>query len=106
MSSQNENALLLRIRGYVLSFISRLCLIEEVKDAAIQIIEAITQDSDFISNANPKGLAAGIIYVAAILQNDRISQNNLSGIASVSESTIHKYYVIIAKKLNLYGPRD
>ena len=106
MSSQNENSSLLRIRGYVLSFISRLNLIEEVKDEAIQIIEAIAQDSDFVSNANPKGLAVGITYVAAILQNDRISQSSLYGIAGVSESTIHKYYVAIAKKLNLYGPRD
>ena len=101
MSDQNENASLLRIRGYVLNFISRLNLIEEVKDEAIQILETITQDSEFLSSANPKGLAAGITYVAAILRNDRISQNNLSGIAGVSESTIHKYYVAIAKKLNL-----
>jgi transcription initiation factor TFIIIB Brf1 subunit/transcription initiation factor TFIIB len=106
MSNQEENALALRIRGHFLKFISRLNLIEEVKEEAIDIFEALAKDSDFISKSNPKGLAAGIIYVAAILQNDRISQASLSGISGTSESSIHKYYVAIAKKLNLYNPRD
>jgi len=106
MSDQKENALSLRVRGYFLKFISRLNLIEEVRDEAIEILEALEQDSDFLSKSNPKGLAAGITYVAAIAQNDRISQKNLSGISGISESTIHKYYVAIAKKLNLYNPRD
>jgi transcription initiation factor TFIIB len=106
MSGQNETTSILRIRGYTLNFISKLNLIEEVRDEAIQILEAISQDSDFLSSAHPKGLAAGITYVAAILQNNRISQHNLAGIAEVSKATIHKYYVAIVKKLNLYEPRD
>lgn len=106
MSKQHENALALRVRGYFLKYISRLNLIEEVKDEAIEIFEALVKDSDFVTKSNPKGLAAGITYVAAILQNDRISQASLSGISGTSESTIHKYYVAIAKKLNLCNPRD
>jgi transcription initiation factor TFIIIB Brf1 subunit/transcription initiation factor TFIIB len=57
MSGQNKNSILLKIRGYALKFISKLNLIEEVRVEAIEILEAIKQDADFLSRSNPKGYA-------------------------------------------------
>jgi transcription initiation factor TFIIIB Brf1 subunit/transcription initiation factor TFIIB len=54
MSEQKESALSLRVRGYILKFISRLNLIEEVRAGAIELLEALAQDQDFLSRSNPK----------------------------------------------------
>ena len=47
------------------------------------------------------GVAASIIYIAGILEDDRRTQSSIAKIAKVPESTIRNRYIDIVKKLKI-----
>ena len=53
------------------------------------------------SGKKSEGVAAASIYIACILEDDRRTQNEISRIAKVPESTIRNQYLEIARGLEI-----
>jgi transcription initiation factor TFIIIB Brf1 subunit/transcription initiation factor TFIIB len=56
---------------------------------------------DIFTERNVDGIIAGAIYIAAILTENRLTQQTLADVMDISEATIRKYYVILVKALEL-----
>jgi len=88
------------------SFINR-CLKELELDAVVgrkakEIMKSATE-AGLSSGQNPLGQATAAVYVAAILVKNRVTQRVLAEFAGVSEATIRKRYVELAKGLGYYA---
>lgn len=60
-------------------------------------------DAGIPSGQNPIGQSSAAVYVASILTKHRVTQRSLAEFAGVSEATIRKRYVELAKGLGYYS---
>ncbi len=79
-------------------FLSRLDCTDVVQKETLAIINR-ADDAGLLSKGNPKSLATGIIYIAAILSHDRMTLDAIGYAAGVSSGTVGKYYMMIARGL-------
>ena len=77
--------------SYVPRFISDLNLSDEVERRARELIES-ARDAGVLSGKSPVGLAAAAVYAAALLCNEKVTQNEVSEVADISEVTIRNRY--------------
>ncbi|MCQ4333236.1 transcription initiation factor IIB [Natronomonas sp. F2-12] len=77
--------------SYVPRFISDLDLTDEVERRARDLIEA-AREAGVLSGKSPVGLAAAAVYAAALLCNRKVTQNEVSEVADISEVTIRNRY--------------
>jgi transcription initiation factor TFIIB len=77
--------------SYVPRFISDLDLADEVERQARDLIEAARADGT-LSGKSPVGIAAAAVYAAALLANQKVTQSEVSEVASISEVTIRNRY--------------
>ena len=73
--------------SYVPRFISDLELSDEIERRARELIEA-ARNAGVLSGKPPVGLAAAAVYAAALLCNQKVTQNEVSEVADISEVTI------------------
>ncbi len=66
-------------------------------------IMKLAADTGISSGANPIGQVSAAVYVASILTENRITQRSIAEFAGVSEATIRKRYVELAKGLGYYS---
>ncbi len=76
---------------YVPRFISGLDLSDETERMARELLEAARQEGVH-SGKSPVGLAAASVYAAALLTNEKVTQNEVSEVANISEVTIRNRY--------------
>jgi len=77
--------------SYIPRFVSDLELPDEVERRARELIEAAREDG-ILSGKSPVGLAAAAVYAAALLCNEKVTQNDVSEVADISEVTIRNRY--------------
>ena len=77
--------------SYIPRFVSDLDLSDEVERRARELIEAARGDG-ILSGKSPVGLAAAAVYAAALLCNEKVTQNDVSDVADISEVTIRNRY--------------
>ncbi|CCQ36145.1 transcription initiation factor TFB [Natronomonas moolapensis 8.8.11] len=77
--------------SYIPRFVSDLGLSDEVERRARELIEAARGDG-LLSGKSPVGLAAAAVYAAALLCNEKVTQNDVSEVADISEVTIRNRY--------------
>ncbi len=77
--------------SYVPRFISDLELSDEVERRARELIES-AREAGVLSGKSPVGLAAAAVYAAALLCNQKVTQNDVSEVADISEVTIRNRY--------------
>ncbi|WP_136716010.1 transcription initiation factor IIB [Halorientalis salina] len=77
--------------SYVPRFVSDLDLSEEVERGARELIEDGRQ-AGLLSGKSPVGLAAAAVYAASLLANEKVTQSEVSEVASISEVTIRNRY--------------
>jgi len=77
--------------SYVPRFCSELDLPEAVERRARELLAA-ADDAGITSGKSPVGLAAAAVYAAALLANERVTQSEVSDVASISEVTIRNRY--------------
>ena len=77
--------------SYVPRFISDLELSDEVERRARELIES-ARNAGVLSGKSPVGLAAAAVYAAALLCNQKVTQNDVSEVADISEVTIRNRY--------------
>ncbi|MFC7213320.1 transcription initiation factor IIB family protein [Saliphagus sp. GCM10025334] len=77
--------------SYVPRFISDLDLSDETERRARSLLES-ARNQGVHSGKSPVGLAAASVYAAALLTNEKVTQNDVSEVASISEVTIRNRY--------------
>jgi transcription initiation factor TFIIB len=77
--------------SYVPRFCSELDLTEEVQRRARSLLESAKR-AGVHSGKSPVGLAAAAVYAASLLTNEKVTQNEVSEVANISEVTIRNRY--------------
>jgi len=77
--------------SYVPRFVSDLDLSDGTERRARELIEA-ARDRGVLSGKSPVGIAAAAVYAAALLTNEKVTQNEVSDVANISEVTIRNRY--------------
>ncbi|WP_255193137.1 transcription initiation factor IIB [Natronobeatus ordinarius] len=76
---------------YVPRFISGLELSDETERMARELLDS-AREKGVHSGKSPVGLAAAAVYAAALLTNEKVTQNEVSEVANISEVTIRNRY--------------
>jgi transcription initiation factor TFIIB len=69
--------------------------------ARCMVILEDRRTKELLTEKNVAGIVAGAIYIAAILTENRLSQNKISDIMGVSVASIRKYYVLLVNMLGI-----
>jgi transcription initiation factor TFIIB len=77
--------------SYVPRFASELDLPDETERRARELLDGAKQQG-LHSGKSPVGLAAAAMYAAALLTNEKVTQNEVSEVANISEVTIRNRY--------------
>ena len=77
--------------SYVPRFASGLDLSDETERRARMLLRA-AKEAEIHSGKSPVGLAAAAVYAAALLTNEKVTQNEVSEVANISEVTIRNRY--------------
>ncbi|TVT96485.1 transcription initiation factor IIB, partial [Haloferax volcanii] len=76
---------------YVPRFASDLGLSDESERRARQLLKN-AKEQGVHSGKSPVGLAAAAVYAASLLTNEKVTQNEVSEVANISEVTIRNRY--------------
>ncbi|ELZ08414.1 transcription factor TFIIB cyclin-like protein [Halovivax asiaticus JCM 14624] len=88
---------------YVPRFISDLDLSEETERTSRELLESARGDGVH-SGKSPVGLAAAAVYAAALLTNEKVTQNEVSEVANISEVTIRNRYKELLEASEMAAP--
>ncbi len=77
--------------SYVPRFASDLDLSDETERRARSLLQT-AKEAGIHSGKSPVGLAAAAVYAGALLTNEKVTQNDVSDVASISEVTIRNRY--------------
>jgi len=77
--------------SYVPRFASELGISEEAERRARQLLDT-AKEQGIHSGKSPVGLAAAAVYAASLLTNEKVTQNEVSDVANISEVTIRNRY--------------
>ena len=86
---------------YVPRFISELNLPRGVQRTTMDILTRAKEVRGLVTGRDPRGLAAAAIYVAAIMNDCRVTQRKISKVSGVTEVTIRNRYKELVAKLDL-----
>jgi transcription initiation factor TFIIB len=78
-------------KSYVPRFASDLDLSDESERRARSLLDS-AQAAGIHSGKSPVGLAAAAVYAASLLTNEKVTQNEVSEVADISEVTIRNRY--------------
>ena len=87
-----------RVGDFAFRIMKKLACDKAVREEVSALIEQ-ADSKGLLTQGTPKGLAAGIVYIACILNEDRMTLDTIGGAIGVSESTVSKSYMIIAREL-------
>ena len=76
---------------YLPRFVSGLELSDETERMARELLDSARREGVH-SGKSPVGLAAAAVYAAALLTNEKVTQNEVSEVANISEVTIRNRY--------------
>ncbi|MFB6075122.1 MAG: transcription initiation factor IIB family protein [Haloarculaceae archaeon] len=89
--------------SYVPRFVSDLGLPEEVERRARQLLQN-AKEQGVHSGKSPVGLAAAAVYAASLLTNEKVTQSEVSEVASISEVTIrNRYHELLEAEESIQG---
>ena len=77
--------------SYVPRFVSDLGLSDETERRARELLR-LAKEEGIHSGKSPVGLAAAAVYAAALLTNEKVTQNDVGEVANISEVTIRNRY--------------
>jgi transcription initiation factor TFIIIB Brf1 subunit/transcription initiation factor TFIIB len=87
-----------KVSAHALRILKKLDCDRTVREEAISLIERAASRS-LLTKGTPKGLAAGVVYIACILREDRMTLDTIGSVVSLSGSTVSKYYMDLARGL-------
>ncbi|MHA2424672.1 MAG: hypothetical protein ACXAEF_07775 [Candidatus Thorarchaeota archaeon] len=83
---------------HALRILKKLDCNKNTREEALSLIER-ADNQGLLVKGIPKGLAAGIVYIACILTEDRMTQETVGGAIGVSASIVAKNYMTLARSL-------
>ena len=86
------------VTAHALRILRKLACSKIVQDEAMFLIER-ADVTGLLASGSPKGLAAGMVYIACILRENRITLDAIGGVCGLSGSSVGKYYMQIARGL-------
>ena len=92
--SENE------LQSLIKKYSTILNLTESTTLTALRLAKEV-KENFIASGKKTKGIAAAVIYIAGILEDERNTQSTIAKVAEVPESTIRNRYVEIVKKLEI-----
>lgn len=90
------------IESFIAKCMRELELDEEVGRMAKEIVRRAVEIG-IPSGKSPAGHVSAAVYIASILTKHRVTQNSLAKLSGVSEATIRKRYMELAKGLGYYS---
>jgi transcription initiation factor TFIIB len=88
-------------KNYVPKFISKLALPGEMHEKVLEVLQDAQDQKGLTTGRDPRGLAAGAIYIASILTDNKITQREISNVAGVTEVTVRNRYKELVRELQI-----
>lgn len=92
-----------KVSRHVIRILRKLDCDKTVREEALSLIER-ADDRGFLTKGTPRSLAAGVVYIACILREDRMTLDAIGSVVGLSGSTVGKNYMVIARGLG-FGER-
>lgn len=89
------------IVSFIPKYIVELGLNINVEKLAIKILDSFLKKTPN-NGKNPKGLCAGVIYLASKLRNIKVTQKDISKIIGITEVTLRSRYKELISKIDLF----
>ncbi|MBD3202709.1 hypothetical protein GF327_00310 [Candidatus Woesearchaeota archaeon] len=86
--------------NYVSRFSSELKLDAETQTKAIDIIKSARKEQ-LLSGRSPKGIAAGALYIASKINNQKMTQAEIAKVTDVTEVTVRNTYKKFVSNMDL-----
>jgi transcription initiation factor TFIIB len=72
-----------------------------MQEKVLEVLQDARDYKGLITGRDPRGLAAGAIYIASILTNNRVTQREISKAAGITEVTVRNRYKELVRKLQI-----
>lgn len=87
--------------NYVPKLITKLNLPSVMQETVIQVIMDAKNHGGLLTGRDPRGIAAGAIYIASILTDNRVTQREIAAAAGVTEVTVRNRYKELVRELEI-----
>jgi len=87
--------------NYVPKLITKLDLPGEMQTKVFEVLRKAKDHEGLITGRDPRGLAAGAIYIASILTDNRVTQREIASAAGVTEVTVRNRYKELVRELEI-----
>lgn len=87
--------------NYVPKLITELGLPGEMQEKVLEVLDDAKAHGGLIIGRDPRGLAAGAIYIASILTDNRVTQREIASAAGVTEVTVRNRYKDLVRQLEI-----
>jgi transcription initiation factor TFIIB len=87
--------------NYVPKFITRLRVPGEMQETVLDVLQDAKDHGRLLVGRDPKGIAAGALYIASILTDNRVTQREIASVAGVTEVTVRNRYKELVRELEI-----
>jgi transcription initiation factor TFIIB len=87
--------------NYVPKLIIELDLPGEMQEAVLKVLRKAKDHNGLTTGRDPRGLAAGALYIASILTDNRVTQREIANAAGVTEVTVRNRYKELVRELQI-----
>ncbi|MFX1484723.1 MAG: TFIIB-type zinc ribbon-containing protein, partial [Promethearchaeota archaeon] len=88
-------------KNYVPTLITKLSLPGEIQEKVLEVLQYAREHKGLTTGRDPRGLAAGAIYIASILTDNRVTQREIASAAGVTEVTVRNRYKELVRELQI-----
>ncbi len=86
------------VSGHAFRILKKLDCDKTVREETMSIIDRADKHG-LLTSGTPRGLAAGAVYIACILQEDRMTLDTIGNIVGLSGTTVSKNYMTLVRGL-------
>ena len=97
-SNSSEDSPKEKVTIHALRILNKLDCIRPVREEAMKLIERADAQGLF-THGTPKGVAAGVVYIACILREDRMTLETIGSVVGLSGSAVSTNYMTLARSL-------
>ena len=87
--------------NYVPKFITKLGLPGEIQETVLEVLQDAKNHGQLLIGRDPRGIAAGALYIASILTDNRVTQREIASVAGVTEVTVRNRYKELVRELKI-----
>jgi transcription initiation factor TFIIB len=88
-------------KTYVPKLITQLDLPGVMQEKVLEILDDAKAHGGLVTGRDPRGLAAGAIYIASIITDNRVTQREIARASGVTEVTVRNRYKDLVRNLEI-----